>query len=460
MYPGERLLRRYINNNPTKHTCYYNAFRKMAAPGEAYTDYVATRWYRAPELLVGDNMYNESVDVWSIGCLLVELLSGEPLFPGDSDIDQIYHITKCLGNLITYHRELFNTNYLFRGLRMPIIRRISSIEQRFPGLPSLAVDFIRTCLNLDPRSRPGCDHIMNHNYFSSSSFRNSFLQNLTAQVKLEYKDNLLLQRLGVTVYGSAFRQFPPSPIPEVGTPEESLSPPPKKEVYKAATKRKLNRSSQMLPAEISQSDFNPIERLLKELQIEALLSQDLEPNATSLPHETLQHFTKEPAYRTTVYGYVEKEQKLPIKKNIRSPIRRKTPEQVTADICYSPKRTAVQKITRSSLFEPSSELPTHPQQASVLKRKQTNSHTSIGNKNGTSFLPNLIPKEKQQFKTQFRALPNPEIILATRKWNERQQPCLTKIPEPPKLQPSIPQLAAIDNIPYIPHNDSDESFIV
>ena len=429
----------------------------MAAPGEAYTDYVATRWYRAPELLVGDNMYNESVDVWSIGCLLVELLSGEPLFPGDSDIDQIYHITKCLGNLITYHRELFNTNYLFRGLRMPIIRRVNSIEQRFPGLPFAAIDFIQTCLNLDPRSRPGCDHIMNHSYFSLGSFRDSFLQHLAAQAKQEYKENLLLQRLGVTVYGSAFRQFPPSPIPEVDTPAETLTPPPKKET-KAVTKRKLNRTSHLLPADTSQPDFNPIERVLKELRIEALLNQDLETNSTSLSHEVFQSITKEPTHRTAAYGHVEKEQKPPGNKNVRSPIRRITPEQGTADSCYSPKRASVQKMTRGSL-EPSVELPTPPQHVSVSKRKHNNSHISNGNKNVTSFLPNLIPKEKQ-FKTpQLRALPNPETVLATRKWNERSQACLTKIPDPPKLQPSVPQLAAID-IPYFPHNDSDESFIV
>eukprot|EP00052_Salpingoeca_macrocollata_P019396 m.160916 g.160916 ORF g.160916 m.160916 type:complete len:83 (+) comp20952_c2_seq4:31-279(+) len=68
-----------------------------AGAGEAYTDYVATRWYRAPELLVGDLAYGRPVDVWAVGCLMFEMLSGEPLFPGSSDLDQIYHIVRCLG---------------------------------------------------------------------------------------------------------------------------------------------------------------------------------------------------------------------------------------------------------------------------------------------------------------------------------------------------------------------------
>ncbi len=66
-------------------------------PGGKYTDYVATRWYRAPELLVGDVEYGKAVDIWAIGTIFAELLSGQPLFPGDTDIDQLYRIMKCLG---------------------------------------------------------------------------------------------------------------------------------------------------------------------------------------------------------------------------------------------------------------------------------------------------------------------------------------------------------------------------
>ena len=76
-----------------------HAHTLIAPPGEAYTDYVATRWYRAPELLVGDISYGKAIDVWAIGCLFSEMLTGEPLFPGESDIDQLYFITKCFGRL-------------------------------------------------------------------------------------------------------------------------------------------------------------------------------------------------------------------------------------------------------------------------------------------------------------------------------------------------------------------------
>ena len=69
----------------------------QAGPGDDYTDYVATRWYRAPELLVGDTQYGPPVDVWAIGCVFAELMSGQALWPGRSDVDQLYLIRKTLG---------------------------------------------------------------------------------------------------------------------------------------------------------------------------------------------------------------------------------------------------------------------------------------------------------------------------------------------------------------------------
>lgn len=69
-------------------------------PGEVYTDYVATRWYRAPELLVGDAQYGAAVDVWAVGCVAAELMTGEALWPGKSDVDQLFLIKKTLGIVI------------------------------------------------------------------------------------------------------------------------------------------------------------------------------------------------------------------------------------------------------------------------------------------------------------------------------------------------------------------------
>ena len=61
------------------------------------TDYVATRWYRAPEILLGSTKYTKGVDMWSIGCILGEMLGGKPTFPGTSTMNQLDRIIEVTG---------------------------------------------------------------------------------------------------------------------------------------------------------------------------------------------------------------------------------------------------------------------------------------------------------------------------------------------------------------------------
>lgn len=77
--------------------CDFGFARIIGLNGEPCTEYVATRWYRAPELLVGELNYGPAVDVWAIGCLFAEMMTGDPLFPGESDIDQLYIIVRTIG---------------------------------------------------------------------------------------------------------------------------------------------------------------------------------------------------------------------------------------------------------------------------------------------------------------------------------------------------------------------------
>ena len=61
------------------------------------TEYVATRWYRAPEILLGSTKYTKAVDMWSIGCILGELVIGKALFPGTSTLNQIERVLELCG---------------------------------------------------------------------------------------------------------------------------------------------------------------------------------------------------------------------------------------------------------------------------------------------------------------------------------------------------------------------------
>lgn len=99
--------------------------------GYRYTDYVSTRWYRAPELLVGDAAYTETVDVWAIGCIFAEIYNGMPLFPGDSDLHTLQLILETITaddtennrqiqELSKKQRTAFRMNPLFDGMKAPL----------------------------------------------------------------------------------------------------------------------------------------------------------------------------------------------------------------------------------------------------------------------------------------------------------------------------------------------------
>jgi len=71
--------------------------RAFGLPVRSYTHEVVTLWYRAPEILLGSKFYSCSVDTWSLGCIAAEMLTRRPLFPGDSEIDQLFRIFRSLG---------------------------------------------------------------------------------------------------------------------------------------------------------------------------------------------------------------------------------------------------------------------------------------------------------------------------------------------------------------------------
>ncbi|XP_076823971.1 uncharacterized protein LOC143470019 isoform X1 [Clavelina lepadiformis] len=174
--------------------CDFGFARTLAAPGEVYTDYVATRWYRAPELLVGDTKYGRAVDVWAVGCLITEMLTGDPLFPGDSDIDQLYHIIKCFGNLCPRHREIFQRNPLFAGMRLPDVRDVEPLERKFPKFSSEVLDLMKQCLRLDPNDRPSSSLLLRHEFFRKDGFEEKVIPELRVRIQKDSANNLLARK--------------------------------------------------------------------------------------------------------------------------------------------------------------------------------------------------------------------------------------------------------------------------
>mmetsp|Transcript_2064 Transcript_2064/g.7437 ORF Transcript_2064/g.7437 Transcript_2064/m.7437 type:complete len:773 (-) Transcript_2064:1484-3802(-) len=141
-------------------------FARTLKGEEHYTSYVATRWYRSPELLLGCP-YGKAVDTWAIGCIMGEILDGQPLFPGESDIDQLYIIQKVTGPLTPSQMELFYRNPRFVGYKFPQhVHSSKSLDERFRHkLGKRGLNFLKSLLRIDPKERPSARQALQHSYF-------------------------------------------------------------------------------------------------------------------------------------------------------------------------------------------------------------------------------------------------------------------------------------------------------
>ncbi|XP_048796134.1 mitogen-activated protein kinase 15 isoform X2 [Lagopus muta] len=131
----------------------------------ALTEYVATRWYRAPEILLSSRSYTKGVDMWSIGCILGELLLGKPLFPGTSTINQIEQILRVIPAPSSEDMMAMQSDY-----RASIIDRMSSrqrvtFEEILPSsTPLPALDLLKKLLVFNPDKRLTAEEALQHPY--------------------------------------------------------------------------------------------------------------------------------------------------------------------------------------------------------------------------------------------------------------------------------------------------------
>ncbi|XP_028301338.1 cyclin-dependent kinase-like 5 isoform X2 [Gouania willdenowi] len=161
----ENLL---ISSNDVLKLCDFGFARNLSEGNDSnYTEYVATRWYRSPELLLGAP-YGKAVDMWSVGCILGELSDGQPLFPGESEIDQLFTIQKVLGPLPPEQMKLFYNNPRFHGLRFPSVNHPQTLERRYLGIIGGGLlDLLKNLLLLNPTERFLTEQSLNHHTFQA-----------------------------------------------------------------------------------------------------------------------------------------------------------------------------------------------------------------------------------------------------------------------------------------------------
>ncbi|NXP06596.1 MK15 kinase, partial [Thinocorus orbignyianus] len=129
------------------------------------TEYVATRWYRAPEILLSSQSYTKGVDMWSIGCILGELLLGKPLFPGTSTVNQIEQILRVIPTPSPEDILVMQSDY-----KVSVINRMSSRQQVTfeqilpPSTPLPALDLLKKLLVFNPDKRLTAEEALQHPY--------------------------------------------------------------------------------------------------------------------------------------------------------------------------------------------------------------------------------------------------------------------------------------------------------
>ncbi|EGV66829.1 Cyclin-dependent kinase catalytic subunit [Yamadazyma tenuis] len=137
--------------------------RAFGVPLRAYTHEVVTLWYRGPEILLGGKQYSTGVDMWSIGCIFAEMCNRKPLFPGDSEIDEIFRIFRILG---TPNTEIWpEVQYLpdFKPTFPKWSRK--NLKDYVPNLDDAGIDLLGQLLNYDPSGRISAKRALVHPYF-------------------------------------------------------------------------------------------------------------------------------------------------------------------------------------------------------------------------------------------------------------------------------------------------------
>ncbi|KAL8191664.1 hypothetical protein R6Q57_028395 [Mikania cordata] len=131
------------------------------------TEYVVTRWYRAPELLLNCSEYTAAIDIWSVGCILMEIALREPLFPGKDYVQQLVLITELLGSPddtdLGFLRSDNARKYVKQLPRVPT----KSFQTKFPNVSPLVLDLAEKMLVFDPSKRISVEDALNHPFLQS-----------------------------------------------------------------------------------------------------------------------------------------------------------------------------------------------------------------------------------------------------------------------------------------------------
>lgn len=161
-----------LNRRGELKICDLGMARQYGSPAKPYTQLVVTLWYRAPELLLGAKQYSTAVDMWSVGCIMAELLLNQPLFNGNNEIKQIDKIFRMLGTPNETSWPGFSE--LPKAKASFVKQPNNLLRKKFPAasftgaapLSNAGFDLLNNLLTCDPAKRITADEALNHQWFS------------------------------------------------------------------------------------------------------------------------------------------------------------------------------------------------------------------------------------------------------------------------------------------------------
>ena len=222
-----------VNSNCELAICDFGLARGVrgleSSKQEELTGYVVTRWYRAPELLVECDTYDDAIDMWSVGCILGELLGRRVLFKGRNYIHQLQVILECLGSpreeCLTFMPDAARASVRALGKRGGV-----AWKRVYPHAGDEALDLLDKMLKFDPRERITVTGALEHSYLSEyhnasvepssqSHFNFSFEAHATTKASIQA---MMLQEMDIFSKGGAVP--PPPPPPQLPENEKAMPP--------------------------------------------------------------------------------------------------------------------------------------------------------------------------------------------------------------------------------------------
>lgn len=159
-----------VNNDCSLKICDFGLARpifEQEGRDESLTQYVATRWYRAPELLHSSTAYSTAIDMWSVGCILAEMMGGKPLCPGKDYVDQMKKCLKVSGGLTEENMMSIQNSSSKNFIQTICPKSTVDLAQLYPHMPPLAIDLLKRMLTFNPKKRISAHDAICHPWLAS-----------------------------------------------------------------------------------------------------------------------------------------------------------------------------------------------------------------------------------------------------------------------------------------------------